>query len=81
MSITHLLILLSVVILIFGTGKLRTIGSDIGSTIRDFRTGVEGQASLHKPVDEPTTTKLTSDNAEAESIARHSTDPTMHNTH
>jgi len=42
MSITHLLILLVVVILIFGTKKLRNIGSDLGGAVRDFKKGLDG---------------------------------------
>jgi sec-independent protein translocase protein TatA len=42
MSITHLLILLVVVVLIFGTKKLRNIGSDLGGAVRDFKKGLDG---------------------------------------
>ena len=33
----HLLIILVVVLLVFGTKKLRTIGSDLGSAVRGFK--------------------------------------------
>ncbi|HUH54760.1 MAG TPA: Sec-independent protein translocase subunit TatA [Rhodanobacter sp.] len=49
MSITHLIILLIVVVLIFGTKKLRNIGSDLGGAMRDFKKGMEGE---DKPKDE-----------------------------
>ncbi|RDI97232.1 Sec-independent protein translocase subunit TatA [Dyella solisilvae] len=42
MSITHLLILLVVVVLIFGTKKLRNIGADLGGAVRDFKKGLDG---------------------------------------
>jgi sec-independent protein translocase protein TatA len=42
MSITHLLILLVVVVLIFGTKKLRNIGGDLGGAVRDFKKGLDG---------------------------------------
>jgi sec-independent protein translocase protein TatA len=42
MSIWHLIILLVVVVVIFGTGKLRNIGSDLGSAMRDFKKGLNG---------------------------------------
>ena len=42
MSIWHLVILLVVVVVIFGTGKLRNIGSDLGSAMRDFKKGLSG---------------------------------------
>ncbi len=36
-SIWQLLILLLVVVVIFGTKKLRTIGSDLGGAVKDFK--------------------------------------------
>ena len=40
----QLLIILLIVLLIFGTKKLRNVGGDLGSAIRDFRKGVsEGE--------------------------------------
>lgn len=42
MSIWHLIILLIVVVVIFGTGKLRNIGSDLGGAMRDFKKGLNG---------------------------------------
>ena len=54
MSITHLLILLVVVVLIFGTKKLRNIGSDLGGAVRDFKKGLDGgeESNGNKPKDE-----------------------------
>ncbi|WP_109125310.1 Sec-independent protein translocase subunit TatA [Dyella sp. C11] len=49
MSITHLLILLVVVVLIFGTKKLRNIGSDLGGAVRDFKKGLDGGEEPPKP--------------------------------
>lgn len=37
LSIWHLVILLLVVALVFGTGKLKTIGRDLGGAIKDFK--------------------------------------------
>jgi sec-independent protein translocase protein TatA len=51
MSITHLLILLVVVVLIFGTKKLRNIGSDLGGAVRDFKKGLDGDESANKASD------------------------------
>jgi sec-independent protein translocase protein TatA len=41
-SIWHWLILLVVVLLIFGTKKIRNLGPDLGSAIRDFKKSVSG---------------------------------------
>lgn len=37
LSIWHWLIVLAVVILVFGTKKLRNLGGDFGATIKSFR--------------------------------------------
>jgi sec-independent protein translocase protein TatA len=45
LSIWHWLIVLAVVILIFGTKKLSSVGSDVGSAIRNFKKAMnEGEA-------------------------------------
>ncbi|HVY23084.1 MAG TPA: Sec-independent protein translocase subunit TatA [Steroidobacteraceae bacterium] len=33
----HLLIILAIVLLVFGTKKLRTIGSDLGAAVKGFK--------------------------------------------
>lgn len=40
-SIWHWLIVLVVVLLIFGTKKLRNIGSDLGGAVKGFKEGVK----------------------------------------
>ncbi|MET0329810.1 MAG: Sec-independent protein translocase subunit TatA [Dyella sp.] len=37
LSVWHVLALLAIVVLVFGTKKLRTLGSDLGVTIKEFR--------------------------------------------
>ncbi len=53
--IWNLLILLLVVILLFGTNKLRNIGADLGNAIKGFRNAMkEGQdASASAAADKP----------------------------
>lgn len=41
-SIWHWLIVLLVVVLIFGTKKLRNIGADLGGAVKGFKDGVKG---------------------------------------
>lgn len=43
MSIWHLLILAVVVLLVFGTGKLSSIGPDLGAAIRGFKKNLNGE--------------------------------------
>ena len=40
LSITHWLIVLLIVVLVFGTGKLRNLGKDLGGAIKGFKEGV-----------------------------------------
>ena len=40
-SIWHWLIVLVVVVLIFGTKKLKNVGSDLGSAVKGFKDGVK----------------------------------------
>lgn len=44
-SIWHWLIVLLVVVLIFGTKKLRNIGSDLGGAVKDFKEGMRDNES------------------------------------
>ena len=39
-SIWQLLIILAIVIMLFGTKRLRTLGSDLGSAVKGFRSAV-----------------------------------------
>ena len=43
-SIWHWLIVLLVVVLIFGTKKLKNLGSDLGGAVKGFKDGVKGAA-------------------------------------
>ena len=51
-SIWHWLIVLLVVVLLFGTKKLRNVGSDLGSAIRSFRKGLQEDESADKKLDD-----------------------------
>lgn len=41
LSIWHWLIVLAVVILVFGTGKLKNLGKDLGGAIKGFKDGIK----------------------------------------
>lgn len=41
-SVWHWLILLVIVLLVFGTKKIRNLGPDLGAAIRDFKKGLSG---------------------------------------
>jgi sec-independent protein translocase protein TatA len=51
-SIWHWLIVLVIVMLIFGTKKLRNIGEDLGGAVKGFKQGMkDGTAEADKPAD------------------------------
>ena len=47
-SIWHWLIVLLVVVLIFGTNKLRNIGSDVGGAVKNFKDAMKEEKSSPK---------------------------------
>ncbi len=47
-SIWHWLIVLLVVLLIFGTSKLRNIGSDLGAAVKNFKDAAKSDESSSK---------------------------------
>jgi len=40
-SVTKLLIVLAIIIVIFGTKRLRTLGTDLGDAIKNFRSAIK----------------------------------------
>jgi len=40
-SIPHLLVVLAIVIVVFGTKRLRNLGADLGGAIKGFRTAIK----------------------------------------
>ncbi len=69
-SIWQLLILLAVVILIFGTKKLKNIGGDLGSAIKGFKSAVkEGDAANGSEAQQNKVTQdTTEESAKTESV-------------
>ena len=53
-SIWHWLIVLLVVVLIFGTKKLKNMGADLGAAVKGFKDGVrDGSANADAPAQPP----------------------------
>ena len=61
-SVWHWLIVLIVVILVFGTKKLKNVGQDLGSAVRGFKEGLKGEDKPETPED-PSATKDRNDHA------------------
>ena len=51
-STTHLIIFLVIIVLIFGTKKLKNIGSDLGSAVKGFKDGMKA-GETDKPAEAP----------------------------
>jgi len=51
LSIWHWLIVLLVVVLIFGTKKLRNIGQDLGGAVKGFKEGMKTPEEAAAPAD------------------------------
>jgi len=51
LSTTHLIIFLVIIVVIFGTKKLRNIGGDLGGAVKGFKDGMKDGSE--KPADAP----------------------------
>jgi sec-independent protein translocase protein TatA len=48
---THLIIILVIILIVFGAGKLPEVGGGLGRSITEFRKGVHETSSDDEPVD------------------------------
>lgn len=48
----HWLVILVVVVLVFGTKRLKTLGSDVGEAIKGFRKAVNTEEGENKPAEQ-----------------------------
>jgi len=53
-SIWHWLVVLVIVLVIFGTKKLRNIGSDLGGAVKGFKDGMKGDGEGDKKTEQLT---------------------------
>jgi sec-independent protein translocase protein TatA len=66
-STTHLIIFLVIIIVIFGTKKLRNIGSDLGGAVKGFKDGMKDGSTPDKPADAVAPTLVATEKTEAKS--------------
>ncbi len=59
-SIWHWLIVLVIVMLVFGTKKLRNVGQDLGGAVKGFKDGMKDATAGDKPADAPQPTQQVS---------------------
>lgn len=55
LSIWHVLIFAIVVILLFGTSKLKNLGKDVGGAVKDFKKSVRDEDAEQAVLKEPRT--------------------------
>ena len=62
-SIWHWLIVLAIVVLVFGTKKLKNIGSDLGGAVKGFKDGIKdgGSSADASPAAQQVASQKTSD--------------------
>ncbi|WP_286234129.1 Sec-independent protein translocase subunit TatA [Thalassotalea sediminis] len=63
-SIWQLLIVAAIVILLFGTKKLRNLGSDLGSAVKGFKKAVTEEEKEDKPTESLANKSAAEENAE-----------------
>ena len=56
LSIWHWVIVLLVVVMIFGTRKLRNLGSDLGGAVKGFKEGMQSEEETHRQAQQNVTT-------------------------
>jgi sec-independent protein translocase protein TatA len=62
----QLLIVLAIVLAIFGTKRLRTLGSDLGSAVKGFRSAVNEAEETKEQLSDATTQDANFDNTPVE---------------
>jgi sec-independent protein translocase protein TatA len=74
-SIWHWLIVLVVVVIVFGTGKLRNAGPDLGKAIKGFKDGMKGEEEGKTPASQTAqqTTQQVADKSTIDVDAREKT--------
>lgn len=61
LSIWHWLIVLLVVVLVFGTKKLRNLGSDLGGAIKGFKEGIKSDEDASPPLNQQSSARTIDD--------------------
>jgi sec-independent protein translocase protein TatA len=69
-SIWHWLIVLLIVVMVFGTKKLKNMGADLGGAVKGFKDGMKdgGQPAEDKPVSQVTNAQAPSQAADKTTI-------------
>lgn len=71
LSIWHVLIFAIVVILLFGTSKLKNLGKDVGGAVKDFKKSVKDDEATTASITEPRTLEHQNNNTDVNSTVKH----------
>lgn len=71
LSIWHVLIFAIVVILLFGTSKLKNLGKDVGGAVKDFKKSVKDDEAMTASITEPRTLEHQNNNTDVNSTVKH----------
>ena len=67
-SIWHWLIVLLIVVLVFGTKKLKNIGTDLGSAVKGFKDGVRDGSAPAEEAPAPPAAQVTNKATDANTV-------------
>lgn len=71
LSIWHVLIFAIVVILLFGTSKLKNLGKDVGGAVKDFKKSIKDEETTANSTAEPRTLEHQNTNTDVNSTVKH----------
>lgn len=71
LSIWHVLIFAIVVILLFGTSKLKNLGKDVGGAVKDFKKSIKDEETTAASTTEPRTLEHQNTNTDVNSTVKH----------
>jgi sec-independent protein translocase protein TatA len=70
LSIWHVVIFAIVVILLFGTSKLKNLGKDVGGAVKDFKKSIKDDEVTTSALNEPRTIEHQGNPADVNSTAK-----------
>ncbi len=70
LSIWHVVIFAIVVILLFGTSKLKNLGKDVGGAVKDFKKSIKDDEVTTSALNEPRTLEHQGNPADIHSTAK-----------
>ena len=70
LSIWHVVIFAIVVILLFGTSKLKNLGKDVGGAVKDFKKSIKEDEAATSALNEPKTIEHQNNHADVNSTVK-----------